>query len=362
MKMSEQWLREWVNPALSSAELGQQLTMAGLEVDGIQTISAAPEKVVAGLVLSLQPHPNADKLRICSVDVGAPEPLSIVCGASNVVVGGVFPVAMIGAVLPGNFKIKKSKLRGEPSEGMLCSASELGLEAQSDGLYPLDPGTAPGTPVAELIAFEDAVIDIDLTPNRADCFSVRGVAREVAAANQLQACEPEIHAVAATIEITPAVSLHAGAAAPLFAGRVVKGINATAQSPVWLRERLRRAGVRPIRPVVDVTNYVMLELGQPMHCYDLSKVAGGLTVRFAAAGESLLMRPALWLWQVSSVVNEQPLMSRPWMCYLKPHSFTRRRLPVRHAVMVYTLRPRCVLSAVSILVIRLLLWSEPQRC
>jgi len=287
MKISEQWLREWVNPKLSTAELGQQLTMAGLEVDGIATISAAPDKVVAGLVLSLQPHPNADKLRLCSVDVGEAAPLSIVCGASNVVAGGIFPVAMIGAILPGNFKIKKSKLRGEPSEGMLCSASELGLETQSDGLYPLDPGTLPGTPVGALIAFADAVIDIDLTPNRADCFSVRGVAREVAAANQLQACEPESAVVEAAIDITPAISLQAGAAAPLFAGRVLKGINAGAQTPVWMRERLRRAGVRPIRPVVDVTNYVMLELGQPMHGYDLGKVAGGLTVRFAKAGESL---------------------------------------------------------------------------
>jgi phenylalanyl-tRNA synthetase beta chain len=287
MKISEHWLREWVNPTLTTVELGQQLTMAGLEVDGIDAVSTAPEKVVAGLVLSLQSHPNADKLRICSVDVGAAEPLSIVCGASNVAAGGIFPVAMIGAVLPGDFKIKKSKLRGELSEGMLCSASELGLETQSDGLYPLDAGTVPGTPVAKLIAFDDAVIDIDLTPNRADCFSLRGVAREVAAANQLQACEPEVTAVAATIEAVPVICLQAAAAAPLFAGRIVKGIDAAARTPVWMRERLRRAGVRPIRPVVDVTNYVMLELGQPMHGYDLGKVDGGLTVRFATAGEQL---------------------------------------------------------------------------
>ncbi len=287
MKLSEHWLREWVNPDLDTEALGHQLTMAGLEVDGIETVPAAPDKVVAGLVTELRPHPNADKLRICTVDVGADESLSIVCGASNVAEGGVYPVAMIGAVLPGNFKIKKSKLRGEPSFGMLCSASELALESQSEGLYPLDPGTAPGTPIADCIAFDDAVIDLDLTPNRADCFSIRGVAREVAAANQLTFAAPAIESVAATIEDAPAVSLGADSAGPLFVGRIVRGIDPAALTPVWMRERLRRAGVRPLNPVVDVTNYVMLELGQPMHGYDLNKVNGGLTVRFAVQDEKL---------------------------------------------------------------------------
>jgi phenylalanyl-tRNA synthetase beta chain len=287
MKISEQWLREWVNPDLSSEALGHQLTMAGLEVDAIDAIPPAPEKVVVGKVLELNPHPNADKLRICSVDIGSDEPISIVCGASNVVVGGLYPVATIGAVLPGNFKIKQSKLRGEPSFGMLCSASELGLETQSEGLYPLDDNAQPGTPIADIICFTDHVIDVDLTPNRADCFSIRGVAREVAAANSLEFTAPVIAAVAAGSDAAVNISLQAGGAAPLFAARVVKGINSLARTPVWLRERLRRAGMRPVHPVVDVTNYVMLELGQPMHGYDLNKLQGDLAVRFATAGEKL---------------------------------------------------------------------------
>jgi len=287
MKISEQWLREWVNPSVSTDELSHQLTMAGLEVDGVDVLQPAPEKVVVGKVLSLSQHPNADKLKVCSVDVGADEPLSIVCGASNVEEGGLYPVATIGAVLPGNFKIKKSKLRGEPSFGMLCSASELALEEQSDGLYPLDADAVPGTPIADVISFDDAVIDLDLTPNRADCFSVQGVAREVAAANEMAITEPSIPAITASIKDALNIQLNAGESGPKFAGRIVKRIDPAAVTPVWMRERLRRAGIRPLSPVVDVTNYVMLELGQPMHGYDLSKLSGGIQVRFASAGEEL---------------------------------------------------------------------------
>jgi len=289
MKISEQWLREWVSPEVTTEELGHQLTMAGLEVDGIEPLQPAPDNVVVGRVTAINPHPNADKLRITTVDVGQDSPLQIVCGASNVREGGVYPVAMIGAVLPGGLKIKKSKLRGEESFGMLCSASELALEESSEGLYELDPNRQPGTLISDVINFDDAVIDIDLTPNRADCFSIRGVAREVAAANELTLPENVISQVDAAIDDALSVSLEADKAGPLFAGRIVKGINSQASTPVWMREKLRRGGVRPIHPVVDVTNFVMLELGQPMHGYDLAKLDGGLSVRFARDKEKLVL-------------------------------------------------------------------------
>jgi len=289
MKISEQWLREWVNPEVSTEELAHQLTMAGLEVDGVDALAAAPENVVVGKVLELKPHPDADKLRLTSVDVGGDAPLQIVCGAANVREGGVYPVATIGAVLPGGLKIKKSKLRGEESHGMLCSASELALEEQSDGLYELDAELKPGTPIAQVINFDDAIIDLDLTPNRADCFSIAGVAREVAAANGLSLPDTAQTAVAAATDAAVNVSLKAGSAGPLFAGRVVQGIDNSAVSPLWLREKLRRGGIRPINPVVDVTNYVLLELGQPMHGYDLGKLSGSVSVRMAAKGEKLTL-------------------------------------------------------------------------
>ena len=289
MKLSETWLREWVDPGLDSAALAHRLTMLGLEVDGIEPAGAPLDKVVVGLVEDVQPHPNADRLRVCRVDVGASAPLSIVCGAANVAAGGRYPTALVGAVLPGGLQIKKSKLRGEPSVGMLCSAVELGIAEASDGLLELDGDHAPGTPIGTALDFDDQIIDLDLTPNRADCFSVLGVARDLAAGQQIAFAEPEIPATAAATDKTFPVTLTAGAGCGRFAGRVIDGVDPDAVSPLWLQERLRRCGVRPISPVVDVTNFVMLELGQPLHAYDLDKLTGGIVVRRAMDGEELVL-------------------------------------------------------------------------
>ena len=289
MKISEQWLREWADPAVDSQTLAEQLTMAGLEVDGVEPCAPPLDNVVVGRVLEKSKHPGADKLSLCSVDVGGDAPLKIVCGASNVVVDGVFPVATIGAVLPGNFKIKRSKIRGEESFGMLCSATELGMADKAEGLLELDSSLVPGTLVSKALGLDDNIIDLDLTPNRADCFSVVGVARDVAAVNKIDFAEPAVPAVAATVKDTIAVSLGAGDACAAFAGRVVRGIAPQAETPLWMTEKLRRSGIRPLHPVVDITNYVMLELGQPMHAYDLSKLNGGLAARMANQGEKLTL-------------------------------------------------------------------------
>jgi phenylalanyl-tRNA synthetase beta chain len=215
--------------------------------------------------------------------------LKIVCGAANVIAGGTFPVATIGALLPGDFKIKRSKIRGEESFGMLCSATELGIAESADGLFELDAAAVPGMPVAEALALDDQIIDLDLTPNRADCFSVIGVARDIAAVNKTDFAEPVVTPTAAVIDATLALSLDAGDACTAFAGRVLRDINPQAQTPLWMTEKLRRCGIRPLQPVVDVTNYVMLELGQPMHAYDLAKLNGGLAARMASSGEQLTL-------------------------------------------------------------------------
>jgi len=289
MKISEKWLREWVNPDVDSQALAEQLTMAGLEVDGIEACAPPLDKVLVGRVLEKSKHPNADKLSLCSVDVGVDEPLKIVCGAGNVVAGGVYPVAVIGAVLPGDFKIKRSKIRGEESFGMLCSGVELGIAETADGLFELDDSFVVGMPITQALGLDDHIIDLDLTPNRADCFSVVGVARDIAAVNKLDFSEPASRVTAAVIEDTVDLSLHADAACSAFAGRVLRGVNAQAETPLWMAEKLRRAGIRPLQPVVDVTNFVMLELGQPMHAYDLAKLNGGLAARLAKAGERLTL-------------------------------------------------------------------------
>ncbi|TDJ42861.1 MAG: phenylalanine--tRNA ligase subunit beta [Gammaproteobacteria bacterium] len=289
MKISEQWLREWADPDVDSQVLVEQLTMAGLEVDGVEPCAPPLEKIVVGRVLEKRKHPNADKLSLCSVDVGIDEPLQIVCGAANVVAGGTFPVATIGAVLPGGVKIKRSKIRGEESFGMLCSATELGIAATADGLLQLDDAAVPGMPVAEALKLDDQIIDLDLTPNRADCFSVIGVARDIAAVNKTAFAEPAVVTTAAVIDDTLELSLDAGDACAAFAGRVLRNIDPQAKTPLWMAEKLRRCGIRPLLPVVDVTNYVMLELGQPMHAYDLAKLNGGLTARMASAGEQLTL-------------------------------------------------------------------------
>ncbi len=289
MKISEQWLREWVNPPGDVQQLAEQLTMAGLEVDGVEPAAPSLDGVVVGKVLEKEQHPNADRLSLCQVDVGSGEALKIVCGASNVYAGGVFPVATIGTRLPGDLKIKKGKLRGEASHGMLCSGVELGIAESAEGLLELPADLEPGTPVVEALKLDDQIIEVDLTPNRADCFSMLGVARDIAAFNDLPFAEPEVAAVEPVSEDTLAINIAAQDGCPAFAGRVVRNINTDAETPLWMTERLRRAGVRPLHPVVDVTNYVMLEFGQPMHAYDLNKLQGAVSARLAKQSEKITL-------------------------------------------------------------------------
>ena len=238
MKFSEQWLREWVNPTLSTEALAHQLTMAGLEVESVDAVAGDFSGVVVGEVLQVEPHPDADKLRVCQVNVGEAAPLNIVCGAANVCQGMKAPVALVGAVLPGDFKIKKSKLRGVPSHGMLCSTKELGLSEQAEGLMELPADAQVGEDMRSYLQLEDVSIELGLTPNRGDCLSLAGIAREVAVLNQLEVSEPEIATQAVTIDDTLPVALDAEADCPHYVGRVIRGINPTAQTPLWLQERL----------------------------------------------------------------------------------------------------------------------------
>ncbi|MCX7087598.1 MAG: phenylalanine--tRNA ligase subunit beta, partial [Methylococcales bacterium] len=289
MQISEAWLRTYVNPAISTQELVAQLTMAGLEVDSVTPAAANFSGVVVGEVLSMQQHPDADRLRVCQVAIGSNETLQIVCGASNVRVGLKIPAALVGAVLPGDFKIKKSKLRGEDSFGMLCSEKELGLASSAEGLMELAIDAPVGTDIREYLALNDALIDVDLTPNRADCLSVEGIAREVAVLNQLDFSIPELIPVVEQHQDSISVSVDASDACPRYLGRLIKGINQQAVTPTWLKERLRRSGIRSLGSVIDVTNYVLLELGQPLHAFDAAKLQGNLQVRWGKAGEQLVL-------------------------------------------------------------------------
>jgi len=289
MKFSENWLRAWVNPEISTQVLAEQLTMAGLEVEAIEKVAAELNNVVVGSVTELEPHPNADKLKVCSVDVGEPQLLTIVCGASNVELNGHYPVARIGAVLPGDFKIKKSKLRGVESAGMLCSAKELGMAQQAEGLFTL-PGDSPvGVSIRDYLKLDDMSIELGLTPNRGDCLSVAGVAREVGTLNRMEVTPCQITPVPAQCDDVFAVDVIAGQDCPRYVGRVIRNINSQAASPLWLQEHLRRSGLRSLGAVVDVTNYVLLELGQPMHAFDIDKLQKGIKVRLAKQGETITL-------------------------------------------------------------------------
>lgn len=292
MKFSEKWLREWVNPSLSTDELVEKLTNAGLEVDAVEPVAGEFSGVLIGQVKTVEPHPDADKLRLTKVDVGADELLEIVCGASNVREGLKIPVAVIGAVLPGNFKIKKAKLRGVPSFGMLCSSKELGLTESADGLMELADTAPVGIDIRDYLDLDDVAIDIDLTPNRSDCLGVAGVAREVGVLTSTDVCAVNTTNVAATTDSVFPVVVEAHDACPRYLGRVIDDINPQAETPLWMYEKLRRSGLRSLGPVVDVTNYVMLELGQPMHAFDLDKLQGQLTVRHARSGEKLTLLDA----------------------------------------------------------------------
>ncbi|HAV5935661.1 TPA: phenylalanine--tRNA ligase subunit beta [Acinetobacter baumannii] len=286
MKISENWLRTWVNPAIDSETLSDQLTMLGLEVDELAPVAKPFTGVVVGEVLTVEQHPDADRLRVTTVNIGSGEPLQIVCGAPNVRAGMKAPVATIGAILPGDFKIKKGKLRGVESQGMLCGASEIDLEDKIDGLLELPDDAPVGVNIREYLKLDDNVIDISITPNRGDCFSIRGIAREVAVINQLQMNEPEIKSVDATITDEKKVVINTDGA-PRYLGRVIKNVNVKASTPEWMEQALARSGIRTHSILVDVTNYVLMELGQPMHAFDLAKIEGTVHVRQAQPQEKL---------------------------------------------------------------------------
>jgi phenylalanyl-tRNA synthetase beta chain len=286
MKFSEQWLREWVQPAVSTEELAAQITLAGLEVDGIEPVAGAFTGVVVGEVVSREPHPDADKLSLCQVSDGQ-ETFQVVCGAPNVRAGLKIPFAKIGAQLPGDFHIKKAKLRGVESFGMLCSQVELGLGDDNSGLLEL-PAEAPvGADIRDYLSLDDHIIEVDLTPNRADCLSMIGLAREVGVLNKAEVKALNVALVAASISDSVNIEVQAPSACPRYLGRVIKGVNVRARSPQWLVEKLKRGGIRAIDPVVDITNYLLLELGQPMHAFDLHKIQSGICVRMAKDGEKL---------------------------------------------------------------------------
>ncbi|MFH7804864.1 phenylalanine--tRNA ligase subunit beta [Acinetobacter sp. BSP-53] len=288
MKISENWLRTWVNPAIDSDTLSDQLTMLGLEVDELAPAAKPFTGVVVGEVLTVEQHPDADRLRVTTVNIGSGEPLQIVCGAPNVRAGMKAPVATIGAVLPGDFKIKKGKLRGIESQGMLCGASEIDLEDKIDGLLEL-PGDAPvGVNIREYLDLDDHVIDISITPNRGDCFSIRGIAREIGVINQLAVTAPEITEVAASITDEKKVVVET-AGCPRYLGRVIKNVNTKAPTPEWMERALARSGIRQHSILVDITNYVLIELGQPLHAFDGGKVQGSVHVRQATAAEKLVL-------------------------------------------------------------------------
>jgi len=293
MIFSEQWLREWVNPPLATRDLMDQLTMAGLEVEGLEKVAAEFSGVVVAEVTSVEAHPDADKLRVCQVFDGQ-FVVQVVCGAANVRPGLRVPLATVGAVLSSrsgdsSMSIKKARLRNVDSNGMLCSAQELGMAESADGLLEL-PADAPlGQDIRDYLQLNDVSMELDLTPNRGDCLGMLGIAREIAALNNLEFRQPEFAVVpAAIVDLFP-VSIQAKSQCPRYLGRVVKGINAGAISPLWLTERLRRSGLRSIDPVVDVTNYVLLELGQPMHAFDLDSLRTGVNVRLADQGEKLVL-------------------------------------------------------------------------
>ena len=289
MQISEAWLREYVNPPIPTEELVAQLTMAGLEVDSVESAGAVFSGVVIGEVLSTQQHPDADRLKVCMVNVGQGEPLQIVCGASNVRPGLKIPAALVGAILPGDFKIKLSKLRGVESSGMLCSEKELGIAVDASGLMELPPDAPIGVDIREYLSLNDSTIEIDLTPNRADCLSVEGIAREVALLNGMDWMATQVKEAAILHKDTLPISIEEKTACPRYLGRIIKGVNPKAETPVWMKERLRRSGIRNLSAVVDVTNYVLMELGQPLHAFDADKLVGGITVRMARNGESLAL-------------------------------------------------------------------------
>ncbi|MFG0271187.1 phenylalanine--tRNA ligase subunit beta [Pseudomonas sp. zjy_14] len=288
MKFSEQWLRGWVNPQVSRDELVARLSMAGLEVDSVTPAAGQFSGIVVGEILATEQHPDADKLRVCQVSSGQ-ETFQVVCGAPNARPGIKIPFAMIGAELPGDFKIKKAKLRGVESFGMLCSAAELQISEENDGLLELAADAPVGEDIRTYLSLDDASIEIGLTPNRGDCLSIAGLARDVSALYDTPVTRPVVPAVAAAHDEVRPVEVSAPAACPRYLGRVIRNVDLSKPTPLWMVERLRRSDVRSIDAAVDVTNYVMLELGQPMHAFDLAEINGGIRVRMAEEGEKLVL-------------------------------------------------------------------------
>jgi phenylalanyl-tRNA synthetase beta chain len=286
MKFSESWLRQSVNPSISTEELAAQITMAGLEVDGIESATPEISGVVVGEIIAVQQHPDADKLRVCQVAGNGDTELQVVCGAPNARVGIKVPFATVGAKLPEGFKIKKAKLRGVESLGMLCGQTELALGDDDSGLWELPADATVGQDLLEYLDLNDNIIEVDLTPNRADCLSIRGLAREVGVLNREPVKQQQIETVEPSIKDSLNVSIDAPQACGRYAGRIVRAVDLTRPTPLWMQERLRRSGIRTLGPAVDITNYVLLELGQPMHAFDLAKLDGDIVVRMGQ-GETL---------------------------------------------------------------------------
>ncbi|MCL4136606.1 UNVERIFIED_CONTAM: hypothetical protein GTU68_015309 [Idotea baltica] len=288
MKFSEQWLRSLVNPKVSCQELIDRLSMAGLEVDGTEPVSGFFSGVVIGEVLSIEEHPDAKKLKICQVSTGSAI-FQVVCGAINVRAGLKTAFAMVDACLPGELTIKSAKLRGIESFGMLCSASELGLSAETDGLLELPENVKAGEDLFNYFSLNDVSIDVDLTPNRGDCLSLMGLAREIGALYNEPVSFPEISPAFVSHQQEQVVSVEAKESCPRYVGRLLINIDSSQPTPLWLSERLRRSGLKSINSVVDVLNYVMIELGQPLHAFDQQKMQGDLVVRMAQPTESLTL-------------------------------------------------------------------------
>ncbi|OYV56335.1 MAG: phenylalanine--tRNA ligase subunit beta, partial [Legionella sp. 21-45-4] len=290
MKVSEKWLRVWIDTPLSADELSTRMTMAGLEVDALTPVAGLFDGVVVARVLETRAHPKADRLTLCRVDADLPEILHVVCGASNVRPGLIVALAKPGANLPGDIFIQETHLRGELSQGMLCSAAELGFGSSAEGILELPEDAPIGTDLREYLHLDDQVFDIDLTPNRADCLSIHGVAREVGALIDVQCQSFAPKPVTGSVDVAiPNLLMSEPTRCPSIAIRVLQGINPHATTPLWMEQRIRRCGLSTVHPVVDVLNYVMLECGQPMHAYDLSLVSGEFRVRLAQSGESIAL-------------------------------------------------------------------------
>jgi len=287
MKFSVNWLQKWVDIDLPVDELAGVLTASGLEVDAVEPVGGVFTDIVVAEIQSCGPHPDADKLQVCTIDQGDSEPVQVVCGAPNARAGIKVPLAKVGAVLGGEYKIKKARLRGVESHGMACSARELGLSDDHSGLLELPQDAPVGMGLYDYLELDDSAIELDLTPNRADCLSIRGLAHDVAASCGVALTAPAIEPVPASIDDTIEVTLEAAEDCPRYVGRIIRGIDPNAPTPLWMVERLRRSGIRSISASVDLTNYVLMELGQPMHAFDLDRLAGNINVRRGRAGESM---------------------------------------------------------------------------